>query len=349
MLNSYLHTGYDNSMAYGMGYGGMGHVGNGMQDSGIGWGHSATGRWNGDGSMNYSGDVSGRGYYSASSTSGGYSHQQFHENQFTAQQYHNHFQDGRSRQPFPPGINNRGSIGNIGNIGVGDDAGAGIGPNDGGEQFKEEIQKQQDYQENACPSIMENSSDVSRVEGSVEPQTNVHPVSAAGTTIAGTNTEAGREFNDHNNVLTTELATNNVPPGSTIGNGNGLHPQNYMNYPMSQYHAINPAMNSGMINQTLNNYGAFKGNFNGGTRGGRGGWGGINGLYSTPEKPPGQGLGVEGAPTGPKALREREGFRGARGGPRGGFRGGMRGGHTSSARSRRSAYHIHQLFLYTYA
>lgn len=342
-------------MAYGMGYGGMGHVGNGMQDSGIGWGHSATGRWNGDGSMNYSGDVSGRGYYSASSTSGGYSHQQFHENQFTAQQYHNHFQDGRSRQPFPPGINNRGSIGNIGNIGVGDDAGAVIGPNDGGEQFKEELQKQQDYQENACPSIMENSSDVSHVEGSVEPQTNVHPVSTVGTatnpivTIAGTNTDAGREVNDHNNVLTTELHTNSVPPGATIGNGNAFHQQNYMNYPMSQYHTINPAMNPGMINHTLNNYGAFKGNFNGGTRGGRGShWGGINGLSSTPEKPLGQGLGVEGAPTGPKALREREGFRSVRGGPRGGFRGGMRGGHTGSARSRRSAYHTGQSFLYTY-
>ena len=327
-----------------MGYGGMGNMGNGMQD-GMGWGQGAAGRWN-QGNMSYDRVGNGGGYYSASSTSGGYSHQQFHENQFTAQQYHDHFQDGRSRQPFPPGGNNRGSIASVGSAGVGEvvgpGAGAGAGTSDDGQQLGQESQNQQNPLENAPPSAQEQSSDVPGAGGSVEPQTNGHPAPAADTvgdstavTVAETDDEAGRESNDNTTVPAAELPISNMPPGSAT-NGNEFYHQTYMNYPMGQYHGMNPNMNPNMINSTTNNSGGYRGNFNGGFRGGRGGhWSDMNGNAPTTVKSPGQGLGVEGAPTGPKALRE--GFRGGRGGIRGGFgaRGGMRGGYAGSAWSRR--------------
>ena len=321
-------------MAYGMGYNGVGNMGNGMQDGGMGWGQGATGRWNGEGSMNYNGDGSGGGYYSASSTSGGYSHQQFHENQFTAQQYHNLFQDGRSRQPFLPGGNNRGSIASAGSVGVGDIVGIG---EDSGRQFNKDAPIQQDIQKNVSSSTQEQRSDVPGTEGSVEPQTNGHPVTLANTsaeiaavTVAGTDAQDGREPNNDNNVLTAELPINNVPPGTVMGNGNEFYQNYMMNYPMGQYQGMNPAMNT---------YSSHRGTLNGGFRGGRGGhWGGVHGSGPpVVEKPPGQGLGVEGAPTGPKALRE--GFRGGRGGARGGF-GMRRGGLPGSTWPRRSAYYL---------
>ena len=323
-------------------------MGNGMQD-GIGWGQGAAGRWNNQGNMSYDGVSNGGGYYSASSTSGGYSHQQFHENQFTAQQYHDHFQDGRSRQPFPPGGNNRGSIASVGSAGVGEVAGAGVGAgagaSDGGQRLSQEPQNQQNPQQNVPLSAQEQSSEVPGAGGSVEPQTNGHPAPAAGTvrgstavTVAEADNEAGREPNDNTTVPTTELPINSIPP-SSVTNGNEFYHQTYsVNYPMGQYHGMNPNMSPSMMNPATSNYGGYRGNFSGGFRGGRGGhWGDMNGIAPAAVKSPGQGLGVEGAPTGPKALRE--GFRGGRGGIRGGFgvRGGMRGGYTCSVWSRRSA------------
>lgn len=326
-------------------------MGNGMQD-GMGWGQGAAGRWNDQGNMNYNGVGNGGGYYSASSTSGGYSHQQFHENQFTAQQYHEHFQDGRSRQPFIPGGNHRGSIGSAASTGVGEGIGAVATASDVGQQFIHDSQNQQKPQDNAPTHIQEQSSDVPGSEGSVEPQTNgptAHAAAESVVTAVRTDDEAGRALNGDTTVPTTELPINNVPPSSITANGNEFYHQNYMmNYPMDQYSGVNPGMNSGM-NPALNNYGGYRGNFNGGFRGGRGGhWSGMNGISPVAEKPPGQGLGVEGAPTGPKALRE--GFRGGRVGIRGGFgaRGGIRGGYAGSAWSRRFANHLAHILLYIY-
>ncbi|KAI5780188.1 hypothetical protein DFH27DRAFT_363111 [Peziza echinospora] len=344
--------GYDNMMTYGMGYGGVGNMGNGMQVGGMDWG-GARGAWNGEDNMNYNGDGSGGGgYYSASSTSGGYSHQQFHENQFTAQQYHNHFQDGRSRQPFPPGGNNR-SFGSAGvGIGVGNGGGAAggvgdaLGIVDGGNQFNRDPQSQLQISQNTPVSPnQEQSKGVPVTDGSLEPQTNGHPVPVTASDadvatadtvvllVAGTNPEAGGEPNDENSSVPPELTDNIVPHGTNtpmLGPGNEFYHQQQAyiaNYPMGQYPGMNQAMSPGIMSPGMNNYGGYRGGFNQQFRGGRGGqWGGFHGV--TPpvvEKPPGQGLGVEGAPTGPKALRE--GFRGGRGGGRGAYaaRGSIRG------------------------
>ncbi|KAF8455339.1 hypothetical protein BGX38DRAFT_187914 [Terfezia claveryi] len=264
---------YDNSMAYGMGYGGMGNIGNGGQD-GMGWGEGASGRWN-QGNMSYDRVGNGGGYYSASSTSGGYSHQQFHENQFTAQHYHDHFQDGRSRQPFPPGGNNRGSIASVGSGGGGEvvGPGAGAGASDDGQHLGQDPQNQQNSRENAPPSAQEQSSDVPGSGGSVEPEANGHPAPAAGiagdpTAVAVTETdnEAGRESNDNTTVPTTELPISNIP--GSVTNGNEFYQQTYMmNYPIGQYHGMNPNMNPNMVNPVTNNYGGYRGNINGGFRG----------------------------------------------------------------------------------
>ncbi|KAI5840013.1 hypothetical protein DFP73DRAFT_194872 [Morchella snyderi] len=301
-----------NSVAQGGGYGGGNFGGMGMNGGGFHNGHDGMGwGWNGQNNVGYNPGMDGTrngGYYSAA-TAGGYNHQSHGNLQMPTQQYQNpHFQ---RQQPYQRG---RGGFGN------------------GSRPFLER-QQQQAFQDQfqqqlqgidevraavvGTPVDEKQGEKIPVVSGDPENITDPNdvPTDTASTVLAGADL-APEELADSQNLA--------VPVNPDMAQY--FTPDEFRGPPGFQPHfPVGPR-------------GGHRGNFRGSYPAGRGG------FYSVapsppvigdaePDKIPGVGLGVEGAPTGPKALRE--GIPPVRGIPiRGGAFGRGRGAYTGSSWNR---------------
>lgn len=310
-----------NSVAQGGGFGG-GNFGN-MGVNGTGGchnGHDGMG-WNAgwENNVGFNPGMEGTrngGYYSAASA-GGYNHQSHGNLQMPTQQYQNHH--FLRQQPYPRG-------GRGGFVG-------------GARQYSHERQQQQAFQDSQFTQQLQGIDEaVAAVVGSSGDE-------KKGEKIPSVVSGDPDNIADPNDVPTDTAST--VLAGAdpvTEDLADSLNPAAPVNPDMAQYFPPDDFRGPGYQPQLYPLRGGFRGNFRAGYRGdfGMGPRGGIHNIAPIPsvlgdvesDKMPGVGLGVEGAPTGPKALRE--GIPLARGVPiRGGAFGRGRGVYAGSSWTRR--------------
>lgn len=297
-----------------IGMNGTGGFHNGSDGTGMGWN---TG-WNGQNNVGFNPGMEGirnGGYYSAASA-GGYNHQSHGNLQMPTQQYQNHhFQ---RQQPYQRG-------GRGGFVG-------------GPRQFPHERQQQQAFQDTqfqqqlqgideAVAAVVGLSGDekkgekiLSVVSGDPEniADPNDVPTDTASTVLAGTDPVTEDLANSQNPAAPVNPDMAQYFPPDDF-RGQGYQPQFYP-VPRSGYRG--------------NIRGGYRGDFSMGVRGGLHNIAPIPPVVgdAEPDKMPGVGLGVEGAPTGPKALRE--GIPPARGMPIRGAFGRGRGVYAGSSWTR---------------
>lgn len=311
----------NSAVAQGGGFGG-GNFGNmGMNGAGgfhnghdgMGW---STG-WNGQNNMGFNPGMEGTrngGYYSAASA-GGYNHQSHGNLQMPTQQYQNHhFQ---RQQPYLRG--GRGFVG-------------------GARQYSHERQQQQAFQDAQFSQQLQGIDEaVAAVVGSSSDE-------KKGEKIPSVMSGDPENIADPNDVPTDTAST--VLTGAdpaTEELADPLNPAVPVNPDMAQYFPTDDFRGPNYQMPFYPARGNFRGSFRGGYRGDFGvgpRGGGIHNVAPIPsvlgdqdsDKIPSVGLGVEGAPTGPKALRE--GIPPTRGIPIRAFSRG-RGGYTGSSWTRR--------------
>lgn len=271
-----------NSVAQGGGYGGGGNFGGmGMNGGGFHNGHDGMGwGWNGQNNVGYNPGMEGTrngGYYSAAAA-GGYNHQSHGNLQMPTQQYQNpHFR----QQPYQRG---RGGFGN------------------GSRPFSLERQPQQAFQDAQFQQQFQGIDEARAAVGTPVDEKKGEKIPV----VSGD----PENITDPNDVPTDTA--------STVLAGADLAPEELAD---SQNLAVpvNPDMAQYFPPDEFRGPPGFQPHFPAGPRGGP--RGGFRGSYQTgrggfyapipsvigdaePDKIPGVGLGVEGAPTGPKALRE---------------------------------------------
>lgn len=300
---------------YGMGMNGVAGYNNGHDGGVMGWNNG----WNGQNNVGFNPGMDAMrngGFYSAASA-GGYNHQSHGHHQMPAQQYHNHHFP--RQQPYQRG-------GRGGYVGGGQ------------RQIPIERQPQQNFQDaqfqqqiqgidEAVAAVVGGEKKGEKIQSVVSEDpdniadTNDVPTDSASTIVAGA-------------IGTTEdlaVAFNSTTP---------VNPDMAAQYPPTddfRAQGFQQPAYPGPFNGYRGGFrrGGFRGDFSAGPRAG-GHVGAIPLTSGAPEidRKPGEGLGVEGAPTGPKALRERGLSRGVPAAIRAGYM-GRRGGYTGSSWARR--------------
>lgn len=309
-----------NSVAQGGGFGGGNFGGMGVNGTGgCHNGHDGMG-WNAgwENNVGFNPGMEGTrngGYYSAASA-GGYNHQSHGNLQMPTQQYQNHH--FLRQQPYPRG-------GRGGFVG-------------GARQYSHERQQQQAFQDSQFSQQLQGIDEaVAAVVGSGDEK--------KGENIPSVVSGDPENIADPNDVPTDTAST--VLAGAdpvTEDLADSLNPAAPVNPDIAQYFPPDDFRGPGYQPQFYPLRGGFRGNFRTGYRGdfGMGPRGGAHNITPIPsvlgdvepDKMPGVGLGVEGAPTGPKALRE--GIPSVRGVPiRGGAFGRGRGVYAGSSWTRR--------------
>lgn len=313
-----------NSVAQGGGFGG-GNFGN-MGVNGVGGchnGHDGMGwnaGWDGQNNVGFNPGMEGTrngGYYSAASA-GGYNHQSHGNLQMPTQQYQNHH--FLRQQPYPRG-------GRGGFVG-------------GARQYSHERQQQQAFQDSQFSQQLQGIDEaVAAVVGSSGDE-------KKGEKIPSVVSGDPENITDPNDVPTDTASTVLAGADPTTEDlADSLNPAAPVNPDMAQYFPPDDFRGPGYQPQFYPLRGGPRGNFRAGYRGDFGmgpRGGGVHNIAPIPsmlgdaesDKIPSVGLGVEGAPTGPKALRE--GVPPVRGVPiRGGAFGRGRGVYAGSSWTRR--------------
>lgn len=292
-----------------MGMNGAGGFHNGHD--GMGWGAG----WNGQNNVGFNPGMEGTrngGYYSTTSA-GGYNHQSHGNLQMPTQQYQNHhFQ----RQPYPRG-------------GRGGFAG-------GARQYSHERQ-QQAFQESQFSQQLQGIDEAfAAVAGSSGDEKKGEKIAS----VVSGNPENIADPNDVPTDTASTVLAGTDPVTEDLADSHNLPAP--MNPDMTQYFSPDDFRGPGYQPPFYPPRGGFRGNFRGGYRGDFGmgpKGGGVHNVAPIPvlgdpdsDKMQLVGLGVEGAPTGPKALREAP-IRGVS--IRGGVFGRGRGVYAGSSWTRR--------------
>lgn len=353
-------SGYGGGNFGNMGVGGY----NGQNGGGMDWDNG----WGGQNNMGYNHGMTGMrngGYYSAASAAGGYNHQSQGSHQVPSQQYQNpHFQ---RQQNFPRGGGFAGGVGNR----------PYNSSDSSSQQHLQQQPQQQAYGESAfqqqiqgiedvavavkkapsstgaetkgekIPSIVSGDSDDIDVTTSsaiiADKRDAVVPTETESTVVAGLGEDIATGTDStgmHTSIPTAPMSQPDVAayPNTLHDDYSG---QNFQNFHQQPY--INGYQGRGGYSRggfSVGGRGGFRGNGHFGMRGGYSMDGAVpNGIPMGNDKipPPGFGKGVEGAPTGPKAMREGKPNRGImpRAGGfvgRGGYTGGGGGGCSSWSR-----------------
>jgi hypothetical protein len=328
-------SGYGGSNFGNMGVGGY----SGQNGGGMGWNNG----WNGQSNMGYNQGMGGMrngGYYSAASSTGGYNHQSQGSHQVLAQQYQNpHF---HRHQNFQRGGFTSG--GGTGNRSYTPDPSLQQQQIYGDEAFQQQIQGIEEVavavkkmpvstsgeiKGEKIPSIVSGESDHIDAIATIPADQRDFPTDTESTVVAGL-CETVCDAAPPSGEGVPILSPNNV---STALPMNLPDPVGHVTVPHDDYSGQSFLPNFSHQQPYGNGYqargsfrgGGFRGNYNragfgGGARGGHFGADVTvsNGVLIPPEKipPEGIGKGVEGAPTGPKAMREGRTHRGII--PRGG-------------------------------
>jgi hypothetical protein len=365
-------SGYGGGNFGGMEAGGF----NGQYGNGMGWNNG----WNGQGNMGYNQGMGGMrngGYYSAASA-GGYNHQSQGSHQVPSQQYQNpHFQ---RQQNFARGGGYAGGPGSGSGAGGNrsyhpEPSASSSSPPPAQQRQQQQPQQQQASLEDdaAFQQQLQGIEEVKKAPSSVsggeskgekipsvvsDDQTDNNidvtpaitaemrnvPVESESTVLVGAG-DAGSDGNVHPGLMNSDTTAVGYPMGPQDEfSGQGVH-----NHPQQPY--INGFSSRG--NFRGNFRGGFRGNFGPGMRGGSFGVDGAavpNGPVAPDAKVIGEvfGKGVEGAPTGPKAMREGRSNRGimSRGGGIGfAGRGGSAHGGAGSPWSRSVSHFIPERYI----
>ncbi|KAF8534728.1 hypothetical protein BDD12DRAFT_895239 [Trichophaea hybrida] len=352
-------SGYGGGNFGNMGVGGY----NGQSGGGMEWDNG----WGGQNNMGYNQGMAGMrngGYYSAASAAGGYNHQSQGSHQVPSQQYQNpHFQ---RQQNFPRGGGFTGGVGNR-PYNASDSSSQQQQQHQSQQQaygegaFQQQIQGIEDVavavkkapsttdtetKGEKIPSIVSGDlDDIDATTSSAVLTTDaVVPTETESTVVAGLGEGDAAAVGTDSTGISTSIPTAPMNQPDVAAYSTTLHDdysgQNFQNFHQQPY--INGYQGRGGYSRGgfghVGGRGGFRGNANFGMRGGYGINDAVpNGISIGSDKipPSGFGKGVEGAPTGPKAMREGKPNRGIiRGGGFGSGRGGYSGGGSSSWVSR---------------